>query len=97
MTALNGEVEIVIWYNDVNLRIGNLEWNVVPAGVAVRCRIWDTNVSTETPVIDRTEGQGSGSETIPGNYRMVEVVDPEEGPYLDLPPNIRFTFQARTI
>jgi len=89
-------VELMIWYNDVNLRIGNVEWVVTPPGIAARVRIWDTNISETVPVIDRTEGQGSGAENVPGNYRMVEVVD-ENGAQIILPPNIRYTFTIRTV
>jgi hypothetical protein len=89
-------VEIIVWYNDANNRIGNIEWSIVPSGVACRIRIWDTNISSTDPVIDRTEGQGSGAETIPGNYQMVEETD-EIGTHLMLPPNIEWTFNIRTI
>ena len=89
-------VEVMIWYNDVNLKIGAVEWNIPVPGIAVRARVWDTNISATEPVLDRTEGQGTGAENVPGNYRMVEVT---EGPdtFLDLPPNILYSFQLRTI
>lgn len=90
-------VELIIWYNDANMRIGNIEWNIQPPGIAARLKIWDSNVSAETPVIDRTEGQGSGAENIPGNYKLVERVDPEFGPELAFPDNITFSFQIRTV
>lgn len=90
-------IEIAIWYNDVNLRIGSVTWQIDPPGFAARLRVWDSNISDVTPVIDRTEGQGSGAENVPGNYQMVEVVDPELGTYFDFPPNISYTFQVRTV
>lgn len=88
--------EITIWYNDDNNRIGNVEWTVMPPGVVCRVRVWDTNVSEVDPVIDRTEGQGTGAESIPGNYRMVEITD-EFGTYLSLPPNIRYKFNMESV
>lgn len=90
-------VEIVIWYNDANNRIGNVEWTITPPGVVARLRVWDSNISDVTPVIDRTEGQGSGAETVPGNYQMVEVTEPGVGTYMTLPSNLTYAFTIRTI
>ena len=88
--------EIIIWYNDVNNRIGAVEWNISQPGIACRVMIWDTNISSIDPIIDRTEGQGSGAETIPGNYQLVEIND-EWGTHLGLPPNIHHIFMFRTV
>jgi len=90
-------VEVMIWYNDVNLRIGAVEWVIPEPGVVCRAQIWDSNVSETEPVIDRTEGQGNGAINIPGNYRMVIVDDPDVGPGLSLPPNITYSFRIRTV
>lgn len=90
-------VELIIWYNDANLRIGALEWNIPVSGIVARLRVWDSNVSTTTPVIDRTEGQGSGSENVPSNYRMELVDDPDQGQILEFPPNISYTFNIETV
>lgn len=97
MTVGGSVLEIVIWYNDANMRIGNVEWNIPDPGYAVRVLVWDSNVSPTVPIIDETLGQGSGAQTISGNYWMVEVTDPEFGPELRLPPNITYTFKVRTI
>lgn len=97
MTIGISDVEILIWYNDTNNRIGALEWNIPEPGVVIRARIWDSNISTTDPVIDRTEGQGTGAENIPGNYRMVEITDPFGETYLDLPPNISNHFNIESI
>ena len=90
-------VEVMIWYNDVNRRIGAVEWNITPPGIVCRARVWDSNISAVDPVIDRTEGQGSGAENVPGNYRMVELEDPIGGPYVTFPDNISYNFLLRTI
>lgn len=89
-------VEIAIWYNEVNDKIGAVTWEIAEPGIACRVRIWDTNVSEVTPVIDRTEGQGSGAESILGNYRMVEVTEGGET-FMDLPPNIVYKFEIRSL
>ena len=82
-----------IWieYNANNRRIQRVEWTI-PAGVEVRARVWDSGQL----VIDRTEGQGSGSINIAGNYRMVEVSEGGQT-YLDLTPSITYTFNMQTI
>ena len=83
-----------IWveYNANNRRIQRVEWTI-PAGIEIRARIWDSGQL----VIDRTEGQGSDSENVPGNYRVVEEIDEVGDTNLVLPPNIIHTFQAQTI
>ena len=92
------DVEVMIWYNDVNLKIGTVEWNMPIPGVVAWVRIWDSNVSATEPVIDRTVGQGTGSESVPGNYRMVERSEPELGlTWYELPENITYTVNIRTI
>lgn len=92
MTAGHPGVEVVIWYNDVNDRIGNVEWTIT-SSVAVTTTIWDTNVSSTVPVINRTETT-SGSETVPGNYRMEEVTENGDT-YMDLPSNILYQFNVQ--
>jgi hypothetical protein len=89
-------VEVIIWYNDVNLRIGTVEWIIPEPGIAAHVQIWDSNVDPEVPVIDRTVGQGSGAELIPGNYRLVEVED-DYGTYLSLPDNITYRINIQTL
>jgi hypothetical protein len=84
--------EVTIYYNDVNGRIGNVEWLVQAPAVKATITIWNTAVSITTPVIERTEGPGSGAEAVPGNQRMVTIVDPEIGTYIGLPPNIIYVF-----
>lgn len=90
-------IEIMIWYNDVNLRVGAVEWTLPEPGIVARVQIWDSNVDPDVPVIDRTLGQGNGAETIPGNYRLVEIEDPDLGNYLWLPENITFRFNIQTL
>lgn len=83
-------VSLWIEYNPNNLRILNVQWTIPQPGIAIRARVWDSGVL----VLDRTEGQGSGSENIPGNLRMVEVTD-TAGTYLDLPANITYKFNMQ--
>lgn len=90
-------VEVMIWYNDVNLRIGTIEWILPQPGIAAHVRVWDSNVDPEIPVIDRTVGQGNGAELIPGNYRLVEMEDPDLGPYLSLPANLTYHINIQTL
>ena len=92
-------VEIMIWYNDVNLRIGSVEWTIPEPGIAARIKIWDSNISLTEPVVDRTEGQGTDAENVPGNYQM-ELVQDEHEPdleYYALPSNITYMFLLRQI
>jgi len=90
-TGISG-VEIVLYYNDTNNRISDVAWSV-PANVEVHVRIWDSNVSSIDPVIDRIEVEGSGSQLVAGNYAMVD--DPSEG--LILPPNISCVFTSQGV
>lgn len=85
-------VELWIEYSSVNNRILRVEWTIPEPGVVIRARVWDSG----TLVIDRTEGQGSGSMNIPGNYRVVEeLIDGVTE--LVLPSNITYSFQMQTI
>lgn len=84
--------ELWIEYQQSNRRVQRVEWTIPPQGVVVRARVWDNGVL----VVDRTEGQGSGSENIPGNYQLVEeVIDGVTE--LVLPSNITYSFQMQTI
>ena len=90
MTIGIPDVSLWIEYQESNNRILNVQWTIPQPGIAIRARVWDSGVL----VIDRTEGQGSGSMNIPGNYRMVEVTD-SSGTYMDLPPNITYGFNMQ--
>lgn len=96
MTISVPGVEVCIWYNDVNLRITEVEWMIPEPGIVAWVRVWDSNVSPTIPVIDRTVGQGNGAENIPGNYRVVEVTD-EFGTSYELPENITYSINIRTM
>lgn len=85
-------VSLWIEYNEHNRRILNAQWTIPEPGIVIRARVWDDGVL----VLDRTEGQGSGIQNIPGNYRMVEETD-DQGSYWVLPPNITWSFQMQTI
>jgi hypothetical protein len=90
------DAEIWIEYNPNNNNIQQVQWDI-PAGIVVRARVWDlTRPESEQLVLDRTEGQGSGAINIPGNYRMVEVTEDGQT-FMDLPPNIQYTFNMQTI
>ena len=83
-------VEIWLEYNANNNRLLRVEWTIPEPGIAVRARVWNDGVL----VVDRTEGQGSGTVTIPGNIRLVETTD-EYGTFWDLPPNITYQFNMQ--
>jgi len=74
-----------IWYNDVNLRVGNIELNV-PSTCEASARIW----KNDTLIFYRAYLPGTYSESVPGNERMVLVQDPV-GNYYDLPPDITWS------
>jgi hypothetical protein len=78
-----------VWieYNPANLRISTVSWTV-PAGMALRVKIWFQG----SLAVDRTLGQGTGSESIPGNLRMVSTPDG-----LDIPASLSVEFQAESI
>jgi hypothetical protein len=81
----------VIWFNDGNLRVGNIDVTV-PAGCEATARIWrDGNL-----VFVRSYLPGSYSETVPGNERMVLVPDPA-GNYYDLPAGITWAVNFASI
>jgi hypothetical protein len=85
-------VELWLEYNASNLRILRVEWTIPEPGIAIRAQIWDNDVL----VFDRTEGQGSGSENVPGSYRLEEITE-DDNTYLVLPSNIRYRFNMQTI
>lgn len=81
----------IVWYNDVNNRVGNIEVSV-PAGWEATARIWKAG----NLVFTRAYLPGSYSETVPGNERMVLVVDPA-GDYYDLPVGITWAVNFQTV
>lgn len=86
-------VEISINYNTANLRITTVDWNLPQSGVVARAKIWNNG----TLVYDRTfAGPASGTENVPGNFRMVEVTEDNQT-FLDLPPEITYQVTMETI
>ena len=86
-------VELWIEYNANNRRILRVEWTIPEPGIVIRARVWDSGQL----VVDRTEGTGSGSENVSGNYRVIEEIDELGDTNLVLPPNITHSFQMQTI
>ena len=81
----------IIWYNDANNRVGNIELNV-PAGWEASARIWRSGGLIYT----RAYLPGTYSETVPGNLRMVLVT--EDGvSFFDLPPDITWSVNFASI
>jgi len=90
-TGIPGFLAEII-YNDVNLAIQRAQWTV-PAGLWITVLIWDTNIDPVDPVYVTVQGEGSDSQIIPGNYKLVEVT---EGGWtrLAFPANISYRFSA---
>lgn len=79
---------IFIEYNDANLRVGNITFEV-PVGKLAQVYLWNDGVL----VYDQLYAAGPHSENVPGNYRVVEYVDPDDGlTYAYLPPEIAWSF-----
>jgi hypothetical protein len=95
MTVGGGAAELSIIYNDANNKIQSVDWSLA-AGHVARIVIWDNDIDPNNPIYDQTYGQGSGAQSIPGNYYMVEVTEYGDT-FLDLPPNIRFNINVETI
>ena len=86
-------VEISVNYNAANLRVTTVDWAIPQSGIVARARIWDTGVL----VYDKTiAGPETGSENVPGNYRVVEVNEGGEI-FFDLPANITWSINIQTI
>jgi hypothetical protein len=84
----NGVTLVSIEYNDVNLRVGSAFFTV-PPGITAMVRIWDDGVLK----LDTMYQPGSYEENVPGNYRVVEMIDPEDGtPYVTMPPEIGWSY-----
>ena len=79
-------VEVWMNYNAANQRVTTIDWTLPRAGLTAWARIWNNT----TLVYDRTIiSPVSGSESIPGNIRLVLLPDPLGGPdYYQLPTNI---------
>jgi hypothetical protein len=73
---------VFIEYNDVNNRIGNISFSV-PAGVSYHVQLFDY----DTLIYDETYGEGSYSESVPGN-RQVKIVNDEGVPHAVLPDGL---------
>lgn len=79
-----GQSVIYIEYNDVNLRIGNIVFTI-PIGFTGYVLIWVNGSLAFT----NSYTPGSYSELVPGNYRVIEEIDPDDGSvYALMPPEI---------
>ena len=86
-------VLISVNYNAANLRVTAVDWTIPQSGIVARVRIWDAGAS----VYDRTiAGPASGTENVPGNIRVVEVVIYGQT-FFDLPANITWHINIETI
>jgi len=84
-----GDAAIMVFYNDVNLRVGNIRFEV-PNNVSARARIWESGEL----VYDHIYGEGVHEEKVPGNVTLIEVSDPEHpelGTWYEFPPE--YTYQ----
>lgn len=90
-------VSVTIWYNDVNNRIGNVEW-VIPGGldVEVDVWIWNTDINPEIPIYENLGITASGEEVVPENHLMVEVTD-DAGTYMRPPLYLLWKFHFREL
>jgi hypothetical protein len=86
-------VEVSINYNDSNRRVTSADWTIAQGGVVARIRVWNSGAL----LYDRTvAGPATGSQTVPGNVRLVEVTEGGET-FLDLPPEITYQINLETI
>ena len=86
-------VEVWINYNVVNRRIQTVEWTLPQSGVVARVRLWNNGVQ----FYDRSiGGPASGTENVPGNWTMVQVIEGGET-FWDLPPEITWSINIQTI
>lgn len=80
--------EILIDYHDSTKRIQNVIFSI-DTGFSVNTKIWRVDIDPVIPVIDRVDS-GDGTDTVPGNFQLVEVVDPFFGfTYLQMPTTLR--------
>jgi len=82
---------VIVSFNNVNLRLTNIEWTLdIPSGWGVRTEIWRMDVDPVNPAIIR-EDYTDGSENVPGNFQVIEMVDEFLGfTYYAMPPDLRF-------
>lgn len=72
VTAADGTA-IYIEYNDANLRVSNITFEV-PSGISAQVYLWDNGVL----IFDNLYLAGIHSETVPGNYTLEEeIIDGE--------------------
>lgn len=83
-----GTTVVRIEYNTVNLRIGSAFF-VVPIGITANVKLWNSG----NLVLDTSYSPGSYEEIVPGNYRVIESIDPEDGAIIiRLPPEIAWSY-----
>lgn len=84
---------ISIDYNDNTKRIENVIFDI-NIGYSVHTRIWRVDIDPITPVVDRTDS-GNGTDTVPGNFQLIEVTDPFFGfNYLIMPSELRIEHEV---
>jgi hypothetical protein len=92
--------QVYIEYNDVNLRVGGAFFTI-PAGITAAVKIWvDAGITAAVKiwvegqlVLDTTYQPGSYEENVPGNYRVVEEIDADDGSaYALLPSEIAWSY-----
>lgn len=86
--TVGGIPHLYMEYNDANLRVGKVYFTV-PAGVSATVRIWNEG----SLVFSANYSAGSYEENVPGNYRVVEQINPEDGStYASLPQEIAYSY-----
>jgi hypothetical protein len=79
---------VTMEYNDVNLRIGSIFFTV-PVSIIAAVKIWDDGVL----VLDTSYSPGAYEENVPGNYQVVEEIDPNDGStYALMPSEIAWSY-----
>ena len=87
VTSDDGTI-IYIEYNNSNLRIGNITFEI-PAGKSAQVYLWNAGIL----VYNSLYSAGIHSEKVPGNYKVIEYIDPDDGfTYANLPPEIAWSF-----
>lgn len=86
-TSTIPDLNVTINYNTQNLRITSVDWVLTQGAVKV------TIYSNGSPFIYNI-GVGNGSQTIPGNHRLVETVDDDGNNVLVFPPQLGYIIEV---
>ena len=83
----NGDALVFVEYNDNNMRVGNIAWELAP-GKTMHAVIWNSGVE----ILNLTV-QDNGSFNVPGNVKLEEL--PDDPGFFEFPSSYTYNVSVQ--